>query len=119
MDSEAELSVQVPACPDASEKIEAHIRETVDQMIRFVREDADAMRLMDFERSLWSRIAVVFRLSVALFLAMRHQRLDLSPYVAEGWQVKKEAATRTIKTMCGAVTYGRAYLRRCGRGWSR
>jgi hypothetical protein len=30
---------------------------------------------------------------------------------------KREFATRTIKTLCGAVTYGRAYLRGNGAGW--
>jgi hypothetical protein len=93
------------------------MRETVDEMVRFVREDTDAMQLPDFERSLWSRIALLFRLYVALFLAVRHQRLDLSSYEAEGWRVKKRFAPRTIKTLCGAITYGRAYLRRNGEGW--
>jgi len=112
-----EVTVQVPECPDGLDQIEARIRQTVDELIRFVRRDSDALRLMDFERSLWSRVAVLFRLGVALFLAVRHQRLDLSGYEADGWRVKKEFATRTIKTLCGAVTYGRAYLRRHGDGW--
>jgi hypothetical protein len=86
-------------------------------LIRFVRSDGDGVRLMDFERSLWPRVAVLFRLCVALFLAVRHRALDLSGYEAEGWRVKKEFAPRTIKTLCGAVTYGRAYLRRNGNGW--
>jgi len=111
-----EVSIQVPECPDASDDIEARIRQAVDELIGFVRNDGDALRLMDFERSLWSRMAVLFRLSVAMFLAVRHERLDLSGYEAEGWRVKKEFATRTIKTLCGAVTYGRAYLRRNGDG---
>jgi len=111
-----EVAVQVPECPDGSDQVEAQIRQAVDELIRFVRRHSDAFRLMDFERQLWSRVAVLFRLCVALFLAVRHQRLDLSGYKADGWRVKKEFATRTIKTMCGAVTYGRAYLRRHGDG---
>lgn len=112
-----EVSVKVPGCPEGLESIEAQIRQTVDELICFVRNDGDSLALMEFERSLWSRVAVLFRLGVALFLAVRHQRLDLSGYEAEGWRVKKEFATRTIKTLCGAVTYGRAYLRRNGVGW--
>lgn len=112
-----EVSVQVPECPEASDKIEAQIRQAVDELIRFVRSDSDAPQLRGFEQSLWSRMAVLFRLFVALFLAVRHQLLDLSDYEAEGWRVKKEFATRTLKTLCGPVTYGRAYLRRKGRGW--
>lgn len=118
MDTGHQVTVKVPECPDASEKIEARIRESVDEMLRFVREDTDGMRLMDFERALFSRVAVLFRLCVALFLAVSHQRLDVSAYVAAGWRVKKEFATRTIKTMYGPVTYGRSYLMRgVGGGW--
>lgn len=112
-----EVSVQVPECPEASDKIEAQIRQAVDELICFVRSDGGALQLRGFEQSLWSRMAVLFRLFVALFLAVRHQLLDLSGYEAEGWRVKKEFATRTLKTLCGPVTYGRAYLRRKGRGW--
>jgi len=117
MDTGGEVTVKVPECPDGSAIIEARIRESVDEMIRFVHADTDALRLVEFERVLWTQIAILFRLGVALFLAVRHQRLDVSVYVAEGWRVKKEFATRTIKTMCGPVTYGRAYLRRSGSGW--
>lgn len=113
----AEFSVQVPECPEASDNIEGQIRQAVDELIRFVRTDSDTLPLMQFERLLWSRVAVLFRLCVALFLAVRHRGLDLSGYKARGWRVKREFATRTIKTLCGAVTYGRAYLRRNGHGW--
>ena len=112
-----EVSVEVPECQEASDNIEARIRQAMDELIRFVRSDGDGVRLMDFERSLWPRVALLFRLCVALFLAVRHERLVLSDYEAQGWRVKKEFATRTIKTICGAVTYGRAYLRRNGDGW--
>jgi hypothetical protein len=112
-----EVSIQVPECPEASDKLEAQIRQAVDELICFVRSDSGTLRLMDFERSLWSHMAVLFRLCVAMFLALRHERLNLSDYEADGWRVKKEFATRTVKTICGAVTYGRAYLRRNGNGW--
>lgn len=112
-----EVSIEVPECPEASANIEVQIRQAVDELIGFVRSDTDALSMMDFERSLWSRVALLFRLCVALFLALRHQGLDLSPYQAEGWRIKKEFASRTIKTLCGAVTYRRAYLRKNGNGW--
>ena len=113
----SEVSIQVPECPEASDKLETQIRQAVDELIGFVRSDSGTLRLMDFERSLWSRMALLFRLCVAMFLALRHERLSLSDFEAGGWRVKKEFATRTVKTICGAVTYGRAYLRRNGDGW--
>jgi hypothetical protein len=109
-------SVEVPDCPEASHHVEAQIRHAVEELIQFVRSDHETRTLMDFERSLWSRVALLFRLGVALFLAVRHQRLDLASDQAEGWRVKQPFARRTIKTLCGAVTYGRAYLRRRGQG---
>ena len=97
----SEISIQVPECPEASDKLEAQIRQAVDELIGFVRSDSGSLRLMDFERSLWSQMAVLFRLCVAMFLALRHERLNLSGYEADGWRVKKELATRTVKTICG------------------
>lgn len=116
MDS-GEVNVEVPECPEALDEIESQIRQTVDELIRFVHNDSGGLQLMDFERLLWGRISLLFRLCLALFLAVRHQHLDLSVYTAAGWRVKREFARRTIKTLCGAVTYGRTYLRRSGEGW--
>ena len=84
-----EVTVKVPECPEGSDQIEAQIRRAVDELIRFVRRDSDAFRLLDFERALWSRVAVLFRLCVALFFALLHQRVVLSGYKAEGWRDKK------------------------------
>jgi hypothetical protein len=118
MDVAVDLTVEVPECPDAAEHIERRMRETMDELLRFVRDDAHTLRLLDFEQALWPWIAMLFRLAVALFLARRHARLDLGGWLAEGWRVKKEFAARTIKTMCGPVKYARAYLtRRNGSGW--
>lgn len=118
MDLGANRIVEVPECRDRSDQIEGRIRATTEELIRFVREDTGEMRLMDFERALWSWITLLFRLSVALFLAARHERLDLGPWRSAGWRVKKEFATRVIKTIGGPVRYGRAYLtRRNGGGW--
>ena len=118
MKTDCEISVEVPECPDASGEIETQIRQTVDACISFVNEDCDALKLYEFEQLLCLRIATIFRLCVALFLAVRRQRLDVSEYTGDGWRVKKRFAQRTIKTTYGPVRYGRAYLtRRNGGGW--
>jgi len=118
MDTGIDVTVEVPECPDALKQIEGHLRENVDDLVRFIHEDADGLRLLDFERKLWQRIGVLFRWCVALFLAARRERLNLDGWRAEGWRVKKEFAVRTIKTMCGLVKYGRAYLtRKNSNGW--
>ena len=79
-----EVSIQVPECPEASDKLETQIRQAVDELIGFIRSDSGSLRLMDFERSLWSQMAVLFRLCVAMFLALRHERLNLSDYEVDG-----------------------------------
>lgn len=118
MDSGAEVTVEVPECPDASTQIEAQMRQAFDDLIGFVKQETQHFKLFEFERELWPRVALVFRLCVALFLAIRHHHLDLTGYTGNGWRVKDKFATRTIKTLCGAVRYGRAYLtRRNGGGW--
>lgn len=118
METDCKVIVEVPECPDASVEIEAQIRQTVDELICFVSQDTEDLKLIGFEQSLWSRVAILFRLCVALFLAVRHQRIDVSEYTGNGWRVKEEFAPRTIKTMGGPVRYGRAYLtRRNGGGW--
>jgi hypothetical protein len=118
MDLGVNRIIEVPECRDRSDQLEGCIRATTEDLIRFVHQDTGEMRLGDFERALWSQLALLFRLSVALFLAVRHERLDVEPWRSAGWRVKKEFATRVIKTIGGPVRYGRAYLtRRNGGGW--
>jgi hypothetical protein len=106
--------------PGSSQEIEQRITGTVADIIRWVRGDCDALRLCGFEESLWSNIALLYRLFVALFLAVRHERLDVQPHLAGGrYRLKDRFAERTVKTFCGLVAYGRAYLHdeRTGHGW--
>lgn len=118
MDTGIDGNIEVRTGPDGFEGIEEDIRRTVEELIDFVRADSGSPRLLEFERGLWPRIALLYRLFVALFLAVRHQGLDLKQWLAGGWRIKNGFAARTIKTMCGPVTYGRAYLtRRGGGGW--
>jgi hypothetical protein len=116
MDSGTEGIVEIPECPDASVQIEAQIRHVCDHLIDFLKQDTQQLKLYELEQALWPRVALVFRLCVALFLAVRHEQFDLAQHTGDGWRVKDKFATRTIKTMCGVVRYGRAYLTRAGGG---
>ena len=108
MKTDRNVTVEVPECPDASVEIEKQIRQAVDEVISFISTDTDDLKLVDFERSLWSLVGRQFQLCVALFLAVRHQRIDVSEYTGNGWRVKDKFAQRTIKTMGGPVRYGTA-----------
>lgn len=106
--------------PGSSQEIEQRIGDAVAATIRWVRGDCDPSRLCGFEQSLWPKIALLYRLFAALFLAVRHERLEVQPHLAGGrYRLKDRAAPRKIKTFCGLVEYVRAYLldERTGHGW--
>jgi hypothetical protein len=111
-------NVVVADIPDQLDVLEAQLRGTLDDIIRWLRNETGRLSLWQLEKALWLWIALVYRLCVAMFLAARHRQLDLSEYVAQGWRIKKGFAERNLKTMAGPVRYGRAYLtRRSGSGW--
>jgi hypothetical protein len=111
-------NVVVPDLPDQLDVLEGQLRETLDGLIRWLRNETGRLSLWQLEKALWPWIALLYRLCVAMFLASRHRQLDLSEYMAQGWRIKKTFAERDLKTMAGPVRYGRAYLtRRSGSGW--
>ena len=115
MDSGTHVNVEVQAGPEGISQLEGQLRDQVETIIGFCREDSHAS-LLAFERALWPLVCVVFRLAVALFLATKNQRLDLSRWLDQ-WKVERNFATRKIKTLCGEVIFGRVYLRpRDGKG---
>lgn len=120
MDRTVESNVSQAECPGSSEEIEQRIHEAVQAIIRFVQGDCDGLCLSAFENSLWPKVALLYRLLLGLFLAVRHERLDVKPHLTDGqYRVKDHFAVRTLKTFCGAVAYGRAYLldKKNGGGW--
>jgi len=113
----AEVSVEVPECPEALEQIETRIRGEMQAVIDFARGESHALQLRHFERLLFARIGVLFRLCLVLFLEVQRRRVDVGGDPGDGWHVQRKFARRTIKTLCGSVTYGRAYLRTKDRGY--
>jgi hypothetical protein len=64
-----------------------------------------------FERELLVRIATLGVCLMRLFLAARHERLDLQPFLDDHrYRVGEAYAPRTLKAVYGAVDYGRQYL---------
>ncbi len=103
--------------PGSSQEIEQRLRQVVDDIIQSVKRDHDASRLSTLEGWLWPQVALVYRLVVALFLAVRHERLDVASHTAgRAWRLENGFAVRTIKTLCGPVRYGRAWLVNAQRG---
>lgn len=118
METGIDATVRVAKGPDALEKLETQIHETVNEVIRRVRDEMDRATLLELERLVWPSICLLYRLLVAMFLAARHQQLDLTRWQDAGWWVKKSFAIKKIKTQLGLVEYGRVYLTRgSGGGW--
>ena len=118
MDSGTHVNVEVQAGPEGIGQLEDELRDQVEAIIAFAKDDSHA-RLLAFERALWPLVRVVFRLAVALFLATKNQRLDVSGWLDQ-WKIERNFATRKIETLCGMVKFGRVYLlprRGIGNGW--
>jgi hypothetical protein len=118
MNMEVDRSVRVSEGPDGIDLLVGEVHDTVSEVIQQIRGGSSKLTLLQFERSLWPCICLLYRLLVALFLAVRHNELDVGEYSQGVWRVKNWFAIRAIKTQLGIVQYGRVYLtRRNGGGW--
>lgn len=71
----------------------------------------------EFEKTLVALMATLGCLLIELFLAARHRRLDVQPYLEDGaYRLGKVNARRTLKTAYGEVAYVRTQLIRREQG---
>jgi hypothetical protein len=102
-------------CPDAVASIKAEVRQTVEGLLGFC--ETSTASFLDFEKRLSVLMMALGRLLIRLFLAARHEALDLEPYLEDGrYRRGDRYAQRTLKTAYGEISYGRAHLIRRGRG---
>src|SRR6478672_10149540 len=112
METGCDITVEVPNGPEAFAELEARLKDATQELIRWVRDESDGSTLFVFEKALWPRLALLYRLAVALFIAVRRERFDMDHWKDQGWRIKRSFSRRSVRTLCGAVTYGRAYLTR-------
>lgn len=105
-----QVSPQPSCCPSSVADLRCQAHQRLDQLIDFVLTQADSLCLLDFEKRLLALLASLGQLLVQLFLLVRHQRLNLTSWLAKGYRLADDCAERTLQTACGAVRYGRAYL---------
>jgi hypothetical protein len=99
------------ACPVTAEGLVLEARQRFEKLLCFCQQNEHPF--WKYEKCLCALLAVLGRLLVRLYLTSRHERLDLKPYVQDGaYQRSNGYAERTVKTVWGEVTYGRAQLRR-------
>jgi len=102
-------------CPGSAAALAAEARQRFERLLTFCQQREYSFA--QFERCLFALLAVLGRLLARLYLAARHERLDLEPYLRDGhYRPGAAFAERTLKTAYGAVTYGRAQLIRRGGG---
>jgi hypothetical protein len=107
-----------PTCPVTADTLEADAWQRFEKLLTFCRTNDYACA--KFEKCLVALVAALCRVLVRLFLAARHERLDLEPYLQDGsYRRGNSYARRTLKTAYGEVDYGRAQLicRRGGAGF--
>jgi len=109
MDTGKEVDVTVLRGSEGLVDLKQRLLEAVQAIIRKAESDDD-VTLREFEAQQWTLICLVYRLAVALFLASRHARLDVTAW-KDDWEVRDGFAIRSIKTLCGAVRFGRVYLK--------
>jgi hypothetical protein len=104
-----------PPCPATSEPLAEQARQRFEQILAVCAQRE--LTFARFEKGLAVLLALLATLLVRLYLAARHERLDLEPYLQEGPYRRGDPATpRTLKTAWGAVVYHRAQLIRRGGG---
>lgn len=103
------------ACPVTSVTLQEAAFTLCDDLVQFCR--TSELPFGKFEKELLVRVAVLGCCLIRLFLTVRHERLDVQPFLDEGpYRPGDPYAERTLKTVYGEVTYGRQYLQARGVG---
>lgn len=96
-------------CPPARDALLGDARASFEDLLRWCLSCDSPFAA--FEMELLVRLAAVARCLVRLFLAARHERLDLQPFLADGSHRPGDPrAVRSLKTFHGEVSYARQYL---------
>jgi hypothetical protein len=111
---EGECTADTGRGPVPAAAVQAEARQAFEDLLGFCRQDSGPFRL--FETGLLARWFALGCVLVRLFVAARHERLDVRPYArADGWRLGDPEAPRTLKTVFGEVRYRRAtVIRRRG-----
>ena len=102
--------------PPSSRLIEAQIYTEVARVVAFCKEERKAQTFFAFEQELMGWVSCLGRLFIALFLAVRHEALDVKAWGRDSFSQVKAPIARTLKTRYGAVRYWRTYVVKKGGG---
>ena len=97
-------------CPSSVSDLRLQAHQRLDTLLDFCLADEPARCFLAFERALLGLLLSLGQILVQLFLRHRHERLDLTDWLARGYRVSDADAPRTLQTAFGPVAYSRAYL---------
>src|SRR5947209_12869344 len=98
------------ACPPTTEDLRHRAHERLDEILAYCGNDQGPATSLEFETALLALLRALGCLLIQLFLRARHDRIDPAAWLARGYRTADPAAPRTLKTVCGPVTYIRAFL---------
>lgn len=100
-----------PVCPPTVDDLRRLLHDRLDLVIDACLANHLQSSFLTFEKALLPHLSALGLLLIRLFLLLRHQRLDLAAAGQQGrYRVADDYASRTLKTTCGEISYGRAYL---------
>jgi hypothetical protein len=98
-------------CPVTSASVRAAAKKAFDDLRDVCQTSEDTFA--KFERALLVRMAVLGCGLIRSVVTARHERLQVEPFLKDGqFRPGDPYAERTLKTVYGAVTYGRQYWQR-------
>lgn len=107
-------------CPPTVDALRQQLHLRLDQVIDSCLTTHAHSSFFTFEKALLVLLASLGQLLVQLFLLARHQQLNLAAWLKDGrYRTAADYAERDLRTTCGTVRYGRAYLtpkKKTGKG---
>jgi hypothetical protein len=97
-------------CPVAVADLRSQLHHRLDLAIDACQNGYASSSFLHVETDLLAHLRALGLLLLQLFLLVRHLRLDLTPWRERGFRVGDGYAERQLRTTCGELRYGRAYL---------
>jgi hypothetical protein len=98
------------SCPVSFADLRSHLHNRLDLAIDACQNNYGSSSFLHVETELLGHLRAVGILLLQMFLFVRHLRLDLTPWRERGFRIGDGYAERQLRTTCGELCYGRAYL---------
>ncbi|MGF1579092.1 MAG: hypothetical protein ACFCD0_06980 [Gemmataceae bacterium] len=101
-------------CPLSPQSLQLQGQQDFQKLLQLTQQSDHSF--VDFQNQLVRLMAALGRTLIGLFLASRHQNLDIGPFLKQGtYRAGKPDCQRTLHTRYGPVVYQRQHLRSANR----